>query len=148
MLRLNKFIAVALFMGLVAGPRFAFADPLAWQTPYGTIGLPFQSTEALLGYDAILRQAIAGASLPVYQSPLRLLALQVGAVGAWPNAGAIVEPYIAGGLDVLRLVPTLNEFSSAHLNVFARYASKSGKVGMGIAVSYAFAIGVSPTPNP
>lgn len=115
----------------------AHAD-LTWQTPIGQLGIPVQATEAVLGFDAVLRQSIAGLSLPVYQSPAKLLALQVGAVGAWPNNGATVEPYIAGGLDLLREIPTLKEFQSAHLNVFGRYASEQGKAGLGISFSYSF----------
>lgn len=125
---------------LLCGPRFAFADDMVWQTPFGTFGLPFQATEAVLGYDAILHQSIAGASLPVYQSLEKLLALQVGVVGAWPNNGAAVEPYVAGGLDVLREIPKLKDFESAHINVFGRYASERGKVGMGVSFSYSFAL--------
>jgi hypothetical protein len=117
----------------------AFADPLVWQTPYGTIGLPFSATEALLGYGAISREAIAGASLPVYADPKNIIALEVGAVTAWPTNGAAVEPYLAIGHNIAQEIPILAQFKSLHLNAFGRYVSETGKADVGVSVSYAFA---------
>lgn len=115
-----------------------FAD-MTWQTPVGTIGIPLTATEALVGYDAVLRQAVGGFSLPVYSSPQKLLSLQVGAVAPWQTHDATIEPYAAGGIDVLREMPVLQEYKSCHLNVFGRYASAQGKAGLGVSFSYSFA---------
>ena len=116
---------------------FAHAD-LTWDTPYGTIGLPFQATEALVGYDAIAKQSIGGLSLPVYISPKNIVALQVGAVAPWPNNGVAVQPYLAAGHDIAREIPLLQQFESLHVNVFGRYITDEGKAGVGISASYAF----------
>ena len=116
----------------------AHADTLVWDTPYGKIGLPFSATEALMGYDAVLKQAVAGFSLPVYTDPKQIVSLQVGAVAPWPTNGPSVEPYVAAGHDILRDIPSLNEFSSLHLNVFGRYATQQGKAGLGVSFSYSF----------
>lgn len=119
----------------------ANADSLVWNTPYGTIGLPFSSTELLVGYDGILKQAIGGASLPVYTDPKKIISLQVGAVAPWPTNGAGVEPYIAVGHDIAREIPYLQQFASFHLNAFGRYATAQGKAGAGISASYSFGSG-------
>jgi hypothetical protein len=129
---------VVIGMLAIAGVEKAFAD-LTWQTPLGTIGLPFQATEAVLGYDAILRQSIGGASLPIYTDPKSIVSLQIGAVAAWPNNGASIEPYIALGHDILKEIPSLSQFTNCHVNVFGRYASEQGKAGLGISFSYSFA---------
>lgn len=117
----------------------AQADPLNWQTPLGTINLNLTTTEALTGYDAVLKQAIAGVSLPVYTDPKGLVTLQVGAVAPWPTNGPSVEPYIAAGHDILKEIPGLSNYKSLHLNVFGRYASSTGKAGVGVSFSYSFA---------
>ena len=137
-------IVAAMFL---IGVRQAFAD-MTWVTPLGTIGLPLQATEAVLGYDAILKQSIGGASLPVYTDPKGIVSLQVGAVAAWPNNGASVEPYIALGHDILKEIPTLNQFKNCHVNVFGRYASEQGKAGEGVSFSYSFAIPTYVVVNP
>lgn len=115
------------------------ADPLVWSTPYGTIGLPLTATEVLFGYDGILKQAIGGASVPIYTDPKQIIAISVGAVAPWPNmSGVAIEPYVGIGHDVLREIPTLNQYKSFHLNVFGRYAaSQGGRFGAGAAASYA-----------
>jgi hypothetical protein len=123
---------------LLIGPRWAFADGLTWVTPIGTVGLPLTATEALLGYDAVLKQAIAGASLPVYTDPKGFVSLELGAVGAWPNNGAGVEPYVALGHDIAKEIPALAEYKTVHINVFGRYASEQGKAGVGVSLSYSF----------
>lgn len=128
----------AVVIGLYfVGASSVYAD-MTWQTPYGTIGIPLQATEAVLGFDAILKQSIAGVSVPVYMAPNDLVRLQVGAVAAWPNNGATVEPYIALSHNILREIPALNQFKSCEVNVFGRYASEQGKAGLGVAFSYAF----------
>lgn len=126
-------------LGLLAS--IAMADPLVWQTPVGTFGLPFSATEALLGYDAVAKQAIAGFSVPVWTDPKNIVALQVGAVAPWQNHDATIQPYIAAGHDILRDIPGLSQYQSIHLNVFGRYDSSKGKAGVGVGVSYAFAGG-------
>jgi len=143
-LRTPVLIIALAIMALCAGIQMAFAD-LTWVTPLGTIGLPVQATEAVLGYDAILKQSIGGASLPVYTDPKGIVSLQVGAVAAWPNNGATVEPYLSLGHNILREIPSLAQFTNCHVNVFGRYASEQGKAGLGVSFSYSFAL---PVVNP
>jgi len=143
-----------IFLGIMAilGLGLAHADPLQWQVPYvGTINLNLTTSEALVGYDGILKQAVAGISLPVWTDPKNIVSLQAGAVAPWQTNGATVEPYLAAGHDILREIPGLSQYTSCHLNVFGRYATSVGKAGAGISFSYAFAGGsttpsVSPTP--
>jgi len=123
---------------------YADATPLTWQTPYGTFGLPYTATEALIGYDGIIKEAIAGFSLPVYTDPKGIIALQVGAIAPWQTNQATIQPYVAAGHDLLREIPYLSQFQSAHLNLFGRWDSGSGKAGAGISFSYGFAGGTSP----
>jgi len=130
---------IILIAAMLLGPRYAFANDLTWVTPVGTFGLPFQASEALVGYDAVLKQAIGGVSLPVYTDPLGFAALQLGAVAAWPNNGSGVEPYVALGHDFAKEIPALAEYKTVHLNVFGRYATERGKAGVGVSVSYSFA---------
>lgn len=125
-------------IGLLFLCGIANAD-LTWQTPIGTIGLPFTATEALIGYDAVLKQSIAGISLPVYTDPKSILSLQVGAVAPWQTNGAGIEPYIGIGHDIIREIPVLQDYQSLHANVFGRYASEQGKAGVGISFSYSLA---------
>jgi hypothetical protein len=139
------FIWTAVIVGLYfVGESSAYADPLVWQTPYGTYGLPFSATEALIGYDGITKEAIAGFSLPVYTDPKGIVALQVGAIAPWQTNQATIQPYVAAGHDILREIPYLSQFQSAHLNVFGRWDSGSGRAGAGISFSYGFAGGASP----
>lgn len=137
---------------LSAGPKPAFADtatPLQWQVPYfGTINLNLTTTEALIGYDGVLKQAIGGASLPIYTDPAGLVTLQVGADAPWQTNGATIEPLVMAGHDILKEIPGLNQFTSAHLNVFGRWASESGKAGAGIAFSYSFGGGTIEPSSP
>lgn len=116
----------------------SFAD-LTWETPIGTIGLPLTATEALIGYDAVLKQSIGGISVPIYTDPKKFVALQAGAVAPWQTNGPTIEPYLALGHDILREIPLLSQYQSAHLNVFGRYASNQGKAGLGVSFSYSFA---------
>lgn len=139
MKKLIKGFAVIFTLGFLY-VKPASADQLQWQVPYfGTVNLNLKSTEALVGYDAVLRQSIAGASLPVWSDPKQIVALQVGAVAPWPTNGAGVEPYIAAGHDFAKEIPGLNDYKTCHLNVFGRYASEQGKAGVGISFSYSFA---------
>jgi len=126
-----------LIFAILLLPSVSLAD-FVWQTPYGTIGIPLNQTEALLGYDGILKQAIGGASVPVYVDPKAIIALQVGAVAPWPNeSGPAVEPYLAIGHDILKEIPGLNQYKSLHLNIFGRYAAtQGGKFGAGASISY------------
>lgn len=138
-----------LLIGAVLGGfcAVARADTLQWQTPVGLINLNLTTTEALLGYDGILRQAVGGASLPVYTDPKGIVALQLGAIAPWPVGNqATIQPYIALGHDIAREIPGLSQFQSIHLNAFGRYDPGLGKAGAGISFSYSFA--ESPTPAP
>jgi hypothetical protein len=133
---------ILVFLALCLTSVCCQADQMAWDTPYGTFGLPLNATEVLLGYDGILKQAIGGASVPFYTDPKGIVTASVGAVAPWPNRGAFVEPYLGLGHDMLKEIPGLNQFTSAHLNIFARYAAtQGGKFGAGLSFSYAFAGG-------
>lgn len=115
------------------------ADQLVWQLPggIGQVGLPFQSTEVLAGYDIALKQTVTGASVPVLNVK-NVVYGQVGAVGVFGSQSLNLQPYLGLGIDVLRFIPTLNQFKSLHLNGFGRYATDQGKFGSGLSVSYSF----------
>ena len=143
-----RFYVFPLFLVFVAAIMIfslgmAHADPLQWQVPYvGTVNLNLNTTEALAGYDGILKQAVGGLSLPVWTDPKSIVSLQLGAVAPWPNNNSsTIEPYVALGHDILREIPSLKEYTSCHVNVFGRYATNVGKAGAGISFSYAFAGG-------
>lgn len=141
------------FASLFICAGIASADqigPVVWKTPVGTIGLPFQATEALLGYDAVNKEAIGGISLPVYTDPKGFMALQLGAVAPWPNNQATIQPYIAAGHDLARELPILQDYQSMHINVFGRWVTDAtpNRVGVGISVSYSFAGGTPLNPVP
>lgn len=139
------FVAAIMIFALGMG----HADPLQWQVPYmGTINVNLNTTEALTGYDGVLKQAVAGLSLPVWTDPKGIVSLQAGAVAPWPTNGSTVEPYIAAGHDILREIPGLNQYNSCHLNIFGRYATSVGKAGAGISFSYAFAGGTTAPTTP
>lgn len=142
-----KFIWLAFVAGIFAlSAAMAHADvldgpkPLQWQVPYvGLVNLNLTTSEALVGYDGVLKQAVGGFSLPVWSDPKGIVSLQAGAVAPWPTNGSTVEPYLAAGHDILKEIPGLGEYSSCHLNVFGRYATAQGKAGAGVSFSYAFA---------
>lgn len=127
-------------------PLLVWGDqPLQWSTPVGDFNLNLTATQALLGYDAVLKQAIGGMSVPVYTDPKGIVTLQLGAGAPWPTNGATVEPLFLAGHNILKEIPGLNQYQNASLNIFGRYASNNGKAGAGIAFSYAFGGGsVSP----
>lgn len=133
--------------GVCFAPLAAYGDALQWNVPnVGLINLNLTTTEALLGYDAVLKQSIGGMSLPVWTDPKGLISLQLGAVAPWPTNNATVEPYIAAGHDIAREIPGLNQYQSLHLNIFGRYASDRGKAGVGLSFSYTFAGSTPSTP--
>lgn len=136
-MKMLKWFIVAI---LLLGPwRPAAAQTLQWNTPMGLINLNLTTTEALVGYDAVVKQAIGGFSLPVYTDPKNFVAVQVGATAPWPiGNAATVQPYVAAGHDLLREIPGLNQFESCHLNVFGEYVASAGKAGAGITASYSF----------
>lgn len=120
----------------------SYASDMSWDLPggVGKVGLPFEATEALMGYDLVLRQAIGGVSIPVLtlgKGKWEVVG-QVGAVGAWPTDAPAVEPYLAIGKDILPYVPFLNQYKSLHLNGFGRYSTSQGAWGSGFSVSYSF----------
>lgn len=137
-LRLPFIIIFAAVFAMLWGIMEAHAD-LTWQTPIGTIGLPLTASQAVVGYDGILKVAIAGFSLPVYTDPKQFVSLQLGAVAPWQTNGASVEPYVALGHDLARELPLLSLYPDLHLNAFGRYDSETGKAGAGISFSYSFA---------
>lgn len=138
LIKLLKLIAVAFLLGGPLTP--AFAQSLQWDTPVGLINLNLTTTEALVGYDAVVKQAIGGFSLPIWTDPMNFVAVQVGATAPWPiGNAATVQPYVAAGHDLLREIPSLNQYQSLHLNVFGEWVASVGKAGAGIAASYSFA---------
>ena len=138
-LRSPVFLFALALMAVLWAITAVHAD-MTWQTPYGTLGIPLSATEVVLGYDGILKQSIGGASVPVYTDPKNIIVASVGAVAPWPNtSGVSIEPLVMVGHDILREIPTLNQFTSLHLNIFGRYAAtQGGKFGAGVSVSYAF----------
>lgn len=137
---MNKIKGLILSVFIVLGLSvISRADPLQWQVPYvGTVNLNLNTTEALIGYDAVLKQAIGGVSLPVWTDPKGFVSLQVGADAPWQTNGATIEPLILAGHDIAKEIQGLNEFKDLHINIFGRWASESGKAGSGIAISYSF----------
>lgn len=125
---------------------WAHADTLQWQTPIGLINLNLATTEAVTGYDAVLKQAIAGLAVPVYTSPGDYVTLKVGADAPWQTNGKTVEPLVLAGHNIFGDIPAMDAYPNAQLNVFGRWAAESGKAGAGIAFSYSF--GGVPTTNP
>ena len=138
-MRMPFLIVALVVMAVVWACQSAVADTLQWQTLVGLVNLNLTTTEALLGYDGINKEAIGGASLPVWTDPKGIVALQVGAVAPWPTNGASVQPYVALGHDIAKEIPGLNQYKSIHLNAFSRWDSENGKAGAGVSFSYSFA---------
>ena len=133
-----KRIIVGLLLSAIVVP--VWGNSLQWQTPIGLLNLDATTTQALVGYDAVLKQAIGGASLPVYTDPKGIVTLQLGAVAPWPVGNqATVQPYISAGHNLLKEIPALSVYQNAAVNVFGRYDPGQGKAGAGISFSYAFA---------
>ena len=137
-MKLNIAIKVA-FALAVFGVSRAFADqPLVWNTPYGLINLNVSTSEELIGYDAILKQAIGGIAQPVYTDPKRIVTFHLGAVAPWPVGNqSTIQPLISAGHNILKEIPVLNQYPNAQLNVFGRYVPGQGKAGVGAALTYA-----------
>ena len=133
-------VAVIAILAILQNVCKVYADTLVWQVPnFGTIDLNLTTSRALVGYDGIIKQAIAGVSLPVYSDPKGIVTFQIGADAPWQTNGATVEPLIMAGHNILKEIPYFSQFSAAELNIFGRYSSETGKAGAGIAFSYAFA---------
>jgi len=138
-------VAVMALFAIVMEASQAHAQPLVWQTEYGTFNFNLATTETGLGYDAINKKTVAIASVPVYTLPHDILALQFGVDGAWPTGPAnLIEPYVAAGHDILREIPVFADYKSAHLNVFGRLDTTNGRPGVGISGTYAFGGTVEP----
>lgn len=141
-----RFLWIAVIMG-VAFAVFverAFSDTLRWDTPYGLINLNLDSSEVLAGYDGILKQAIAGYSLPVYTTPKNIVTIHIGAGAPWPVGNqSTVQPLVLAGHDLFREIPAMAAYPNFQLNVFGRWATNQGKAGAGLAFSWSFA-----TPSP
>lgn len=141
---MKKVIGLAVLLS-VSVP--CFADPLIWSTPFGVVNFNLTTLETGMGYDGYNKKAVAIASVPVYSLPRDILALQLGVDGAWPTGNApLVEPYVAAGHDLLREIPVLANYKSAHLNIFGRWDTTNGKPGVGASFTYAF--GGSPALEP
>lgn len=153
MIRPKKIAMPLLVMlAMAACSKMLHADTLQWQVPnFGTVNLNLTTTEAVIGYGAVSKQAIGGFSLPVYTDPKGIITLELGAVSPWPiQSQATVEPYISAGHDILKEIPYLNQFTSCHLNIFGRYITDAVpvKADVGLSFSYGFAGGTLPTPAP
>ena len=140
-----KFIWIFILMGIVATACICHADPLVWDTPYGQINLNLQSSESVIGYDAVLKQAIGGIAIPFYTDPKGFVTLHLGAGAPWPVGNQpTIQPIVMAGHNLLKEISTNPALTNIQINVFGRYSSAQGKAGVGLAFSYAFA---SPTPQ-
>ena len=148
-LRMPWFIIALAIMAVIYGTTRAFADTLQWQVPnLGLINLNLKTSESLIGYDGVLKQALAGFDLPVYTSPKNIITLKLGADAPWQSNGATVEPLILAGHNILQEIPMLAAYPNAQLNIFGRYSSETGKAGAGIAFTYSFDTPVPAVVNP
>ena len=108
--RLFAWMFTGLLSGLLISGRCHAADagqPIVWQTPMGTFGIPLNATEALIAYDGINKEALAGFSVPVYTDPKNIIAIEVGAVAPWQTNGPTIQPLIGIGHDIAREIPFL-----------------------------------------
>ena len=148
----TRMLWVFILMGMAAVAclqGMAHADTLQWQIPnFGLINLNVKTSESLIGYDGVLKQALAGADLPIWISPKNILTLKVGADAPWQSNGATIEPMILMGHNILQEIPLLAQYPNAQVNVFGRWAAESGKAGAGIALSWTFDTPVPAVVNP
>lgn len=143
-LRSPLFIIVVAVIALLALIESSHADTLQWQTPIGLFNLNLNTTETLIGYDAVLKQAIAGIDLPVYTTPKNIATLKLGADAPWQSKGATIEPLLIAGHDIFRDIPVMATYPNLQFNVFGRWASESGKAGAGAAFTWLFGGGSTP----
>lgn len=135
---------------LLSGMAFPLnADqPLVWDTPYGLFNLNVETSEELIGYDAILKQAIGGVAQPIYTDPKGIITFHIGAGAPWPVGNqATIQPIFMAGHNILKEIPGINQYPDAQMNVFARYVSGNGRAGVGVAFSYSPG-GVASPSNP
>lgn len=132
---------------IALGSHYAHADGLRWEIPggVGVISLPgsFNELEPVLGYDIVLRQTIAGASVPVL-TLYREIHGYVGAIGEYHTQAPNLQPYLAMGINVVRFIPGLNQIKDLTLQGFGRWETSSGgsfesHLGAGFAFGYQFA---------
>lgn len=145
-LRSPLFIFAIVIIAILGVIESAFSDPLIWDTGYGTVDLRLQSSESVVGYDGVLKQAIAGIALPVYTDPKGIVTLHLGAGAPWPVGNqSTIQPIVMLGHNLLKEIPGLSQYSNIQLNAFGRWATNRGEAGAGIALSYAFATPASQT---
>jgi len=148
-MRMPWFLIALAIMAVVYGATRAFADTLQWQIPnFGLVNLNVKTSEALVAYDGVLRQALAGVDLPVYTSPKNIFTLKIGADAPWQTNGKTIEPMILMGHNILQEIPILAQYPNAQINVFGRWAAESGKAGAGVAFTYTFDTPVAAVVNP
>lgn len=140
-LRLPVIIIFVAIMAAIWAVQEAFADPgqaLVWNTPYGLFNVNPTTSEELIGYDAILKQAVGGIAQPIYTDPKGIITIHLGGVAPWPVGNqATIQPLIAAGHNILKeLIPSAQAVN-VQMNVFARYVPGNGKAGMGVVASYA-----------
>lgn len=137
-----RFVWFLVILAGILGLGFALghADSLMWSTPYGDVDLRLQSSESLVGYDGVLKQAIAGIALPVYTDPKGIVTLHLGAGAPWPVGNqSTIQPIVMMGHNLLKEIPGLSQYTNFQANVFGRWATNRGEAGAGIALSYSFA---------
>ena len=128
-----------LVLALTLGVNKVHADPLQWSVPYfGTVNMPFQSTQLLAGYDPILHEAVSGVSTPVGLLWNEIIP-QVGAVGVL-GSSTHVQPYLGVGVDIGKHLPgmSLSLITDLDLSAAMHYDTGAGKVGMVLGASYSF----------
>lgn len=135
-LRSPLFLYVLAVMLVAAFAGRSNADTLQWQTPIGLVNLNLKTTETLIGYDGILKQALGGIDLPVYTTPKNIATLKLGADAPWQTNGATIEPMVLAGHNILGDIPAMAAYPQAQINVFGRYSPEQGKAGAGIAFTY------------
>lgn len=139
------FLWAVVILGFVAVAHADAGQPLIWNTPYGLFNINPTTSEELIGYDAVLKQAIGGIAQPVYTDPKGIITIRIGGCAPWPVGNqATIQPLIAAGHNLLKeLVPSAQAIN-VQANIFARYVPGNGKAGVGIVFSYA--PGGSPMP--
>lgn len=149
-MRFHKLIGPFLFIlavviVLLLLPHKAHADGLQWSLPggIGTIQLPTDLTAIipLMGYDAIQKEVIAGASASLV-TLFKEIDGYAGAVGAYQDHGPYIQPYLAIGSDFARYVPALRQVQNLEIHAFVRYIPSpeygNKNYGAGGALAYKF----------
>lgn len=124
--------------------RPAQAEGLQWSLPggIGTVQIPSTTSDVLplVGYDAIQKEVIAGASASLL-TLWKEINGYAGAVGAFQTKGPYLQPYLAIGSDFARYVPALRQVQNLEIHAFVRYVPSpegNNHLGAGGSLSYKF----------